>query len=65
MSKKNVTYSTLNDRDPQLNQSSNKSNEVFNAKNTVTLPYSELMRIKEEINLGSDPMKDQKIREVI
>lgn len=36
----------------------------MNAKNTITLPFSEILRIKNACNLNEDPEKEKKIKEV-
>lgn len=41
----------------------NKTLEI-NAKNTITLPYSEILRIKNACNLDEDPEKEKKLKEV-
>lgn len=37
----------------------------MNAKNTITLPYSEILRIKNACNLEEDPEKEKKLKEVL
>ena len=37
----------------------------MNAKNTITLPYSEILRIKNACNIHDDPEKEKKIKEVL
>lgn len=36
----------------------------MNAKNTITMPYSEILRIKNSCNIQDDPEKEKKIKEV-
>ncbi|KAL4500280.1 hypothetical protein ABPG73_011388 [Tetrahymena malaccensis] len=41
----------------------NQSNKTFTQKNTIQVPFSEIVRMKENCQINSDPEKERKLKE--